>query len=504
MKKHSALLLTFAHAMLFVFLFYKQQIGLNLFIFEVFAISTLLFIQKKKPVNSVSKIVLIGTLLSGAFVVIIYSAFAIFINICSFLLFTGVMVYPEAKSVATSAALTVTNFFQAHGSFFHNISLLKGETKSLRWTFKFFKIAIIPLIVVWIFILIYKNANPIFAIALTKLNDFFSPIFKVFFINLDISLLLVFLLGIVISTITFFQVKNNYVIEIEKQANDNKPRKRQNIYSTFYKTLSLKNELKSAVLLLTLLNTLILFVNIIDIYWVWINFEWEGEYLKQFVHEGTYLLILSILLSMAIVLYYFRGNLNFYKKNKGLKLLSTVWLAQNAILVISVAIRNFWYIKYFALAYKRIGVLFFLIATLYGIYTIYMKISKKKSIFYLIRKNIIAIYCILIFMTFFNWDVIIARYNFKHYDTAFVHLSFLSNLSNKALPYIDKSYKELIEIQKAQKILFPFEQEFMSIEAYHKKIQEKKEKFMTQWDKKNIKSWNIAENKTYIILKDLK
>jgi hypothetical protein len=63
------------------------------------------------------------------------------------------------------------------------------------------------------------------------------------------------------------------------------------------------NEYKAGIVLLIALNALLLFVNIIDIKWVWIGFEFEGQYLKEFVHKGTYLLILSIIISIGIVLY---------------------------------------------------------------------------------------------------------------------------------------------------------------------------------------------------------
>ena len=65
-----------------------------------------------------------------------------------------------------------------------------------------------------------------------------------------------------------------------------------------------------------MVNVLLLVVNIIDINWLWIDFNPKSiDNLSQLVHEGTYVLIFSILLSMAIIEYFFRGNINFYKKN---------------------------------------------------------------------------------------------------------------------------------------------------------------------------------------------
>jgi hypothetical protein len=72
------------------------------------------------------------------------------------------------------------------------------------------------------------------------------------------------------------------------------------------------------------------------------------------------MLILSILLSLGILIYYFRSNQNFYPKNGFLKAAAYLWLVQNAVLSVSVLIRCGYYISEYGLAYKRIGVVIFL------------------------------------------------------------------------------------------------------------------------------------------------
>jgi hypothetical protein len=56
------------------------------------------------------------------------------------------------------------------------------------------------------------------------------------------------------------------------------------------------------------------------------------------VHEGTYLLILCILMAMGVLLWFFRGNLNFLPDNERLRWLAHLWLAQNAMLALSVGV----------------------------------------------------------------------------------------------------------------------------------------------------------------------
>lgn len=499
MKKHIALLVSLIHAIIFVWLFYKQQIGLNLIVYEVLAIASLLFIFKIQPASWATKIVVIGTFLSGIAVVINFSVYAIFINICSFYLMLGTMVYPEARALLTSALLTVSNSFQSVRLFFEDLAQLKTSNKGLRYLLQFFKIGGIPILIILIFISIYNASNPLFSEGLSKITSFLDEHLADFFSHIDVGIIIMFFVGLGLSIITFYHVKNKIIINWELSQSDKLIRKKNK--QELSKPLGLKNEFKSALFLLGTLNLLILIVNIIDIYWVWFNFEWEGEYLKQFVHEGTYLLIFSILISISIVVFYFRANLNFYSKNKIIKIFSYTWLAQNGLLAISVAIRNLWYIKYFALAYKRIGVLFFLILVLYGLYTVFIKVRDKKSLFYLFRMNKLAAYIILIIISFFNWDAIIARYNFNHYQTSFVHFNFLADLSYKALPYLDKNMETLEKIKNTQEKLFPFEEQFMNIDTYHKKIQQKKASFMTRYSEKNLRSWNLAEAIAYKKLK---
>jgi hypothetical protein len=496
MKKNVALLLILIHSVVFVWLFHKQEPGLNLFIFELLSLASLWFILKERPQSTASKIVLAGTLISGLAMVIYFSDIALFINICAFYLYSGTLVYPQSRSLLSSTLFAVSNTFLAPGRFFALLFSFKGSNQSVTKTFRGLKIALLPLVVIAIFIALYKASNPLFDEGVTQLTAFIDRYWDALLHDIDLAWLFTFLLGLFFSLLLFIHVQHKRVLAYESGQDDVLKRiRKKHLFG--YKLTALNDELKSALFLLISLNLLLLTINSIDIYWVWFNFEWEGEYLKQFVHEGTYLLIISILISMALVLFFFRRNLNFYARNKTLKLLSYAWLAQNAVLALSVAMRNFWYIKYFALAYKRIGVLVFLVLTLYGIYTVYQKVRHQKSAYYLWRTNSLATFVMLVLLTMVNWDAVIARYNFSHYRTAFVHLNFLSNLSDKTLPLLDKSLEELKAMEAVQKELFPFEEQYMDAEAYHKKIQLRKEYFMSHWNEKNLRSWNFAEARAY-------
>jgi hypothetical protein len=261
-------------------------------------------------------------------------------------------------------------------------------------------------------------------------------------------------------------------------------------------SLKLKNEFISAFVLLVFVNILSLIVNVIDFKWVWFGFKYSEAFnLKQFVHEGTYLLIISILLSIAIMLYFFRRNLNFYPKSKWIKNLAYIWLIQNLVLTISVAIRNFHYITYWGLAYKRIGVILFLIAVFIGLISVFIKIKYTKTSFFLIKWNSLSVYCILIIAGLVNWDGIIAKNNLNHPWQNHMETSYLLSLSDKILPLIDQKQKVLEQDLKYNTYasFYPY-----SYKDYYKK---RRNLFVDDYNKKTWLSWNYMDWKAYLYYK---
>ncbi|NJO88136.1 MAG: DUF4173 domain-containing protein [Chloroflexia bacterium] len=251
--------------------------------------------------------------------------------------------------------------------------------------------------------------------------------------------------------------------------------------------------------LLLLVNALLLIVNVIDIKWVWLGFEYSPDFdLKQFVHEGTYLLIISILLSMGIMLYFFRDNLNFYQKSGIIKKLTYIWIAQNTILAVSVAIRNFHYITYWGLAYKRIGVILFLIAAGYGLYSLYIKIRHTKTAYFLIKKNTMAVFVILLIASLINWDSIITTHNLNHPIKENMETSYLLTMSDKVLPLIDQN-QEILNQEQSLNTYAHFGS--YSYKEYYKL---RVALFLSRYKKESWTSWNSQEWKAYSYYKNLK
>ena len=105
-------------------------------------------------------------------------------------------------------------------------------------------------------------------------------------------------------------------------------------------------------------------------------------------------------------------------------------------MVISVAIRNFRYIDESGLTYKRIGVLVFLVMTLVGLITLYIKVRNKKSTFFVLKINSWAMYLLFFAMSAFNWDIIVVRFNLAMPETKTIDKGYLLTFSDKTLPYL--------------------------------------------------------------------
>ncbi|MDH3244937.1 MAG: DUF4173 domain-containing protein [Saprospiraceae bacterium] len=495
MKRKSQLVLIAIGATLFTLVFYKQGLGLNLLIFE--AVALVYLISKRQLLShTMLGLSLIGVLATLLNTILTHSVFSYVVHLLAFLLFIGSLNYPQAKSLITSGVQAIISLFDAQWRSLKGVSdLVFKEENPIRiiWRLRMF---FVPVIILILFVAIYRASNPVFDGMVNDILIFLETRFAMIFNRLDLPLLFTFLLGVIVCNFIIIRSGSEKINKKDFMATDDLKRRRKK-HRIRFGTLALKREYQAGLFLLIALNILILVLNAIDVYWVWFNFEWEGQYLKQFVHEGTYLLILSILISIALVLYFFRGNINFLNNNSALRNLSYLWLAQNAVLTLSVAIRNFWYIHHFSLAYKRIGVIIFLLLTLYGLYTVMIKVRDVKTSYYLFRSNAFAIYMVLILSSLLNWDNVIARYNFSHADRSFLHLDYLSTLSDKTLPYLDHSLQELMALDEIQKEKFPFEDKFMTVQEYHDIINKRKEHFLTTWEKESVLSWNIPEYLAY-------
>ncbi|MCH8902620.1 MAG: DUF4173 domain-containing protein [Bacteroidetes bacterium] len=485
------------------YLFWKENFGINVLIFSSLLMATMVALYPQSFRNRNVLLVAIGTMLSAVFEVIHNSGSSKLIHLASFFMLIGFIHQGQLRSMIAAGLTALTNYFFIPGRIMKEIGKVKSRFRNVNKFLKLLKLTIIPLLVVIVFYIIYKNANPVFEkYALLFLDDFFQFLTDIFR-DVSLSHFLFAVFGMVLIGGAIFSNNIHHFLDADLRKTDKLIRKRRSRKIPGFAAheprkwvpfaiLGLKNEYLMGLILIFSVNALILVVNIIDINWIWINFEVkEGFNLSQFVHEGTYLLILSIIISMGILLYFFRGNLNFFKQNKWLKYGAYTWIVQNGFMVLSVALRNYHYINHYGLAYKRIGVIVFLILVLVGLLTLYLKIQRSRSTYYLVNMNSWATYIAMIMLCFFNWDALIARHNLNHKYQSNMDVRFLMNLSSKALPLL----LENRDILKKEIELYYNSPDHW--ENYENRLNGKVQRFLNRYDELSWQSWNYADYKTY-------
>lgn len=472
-----------AFGFLNVLLFYRQSWGINLAIFEVPLLLLLIIFNKKALNTQVAKLAIIGCFCSMAAVVVAHTPFAIALHCCFFILMGGLALQPiknpaylffgAIEKIGTLFTLPFKNYVP--------------EKKAFKPTYVL-RLSVVPLLVILLFVSLYALAVPRFGKWVTN--------FIAFFPNINFAQFWLIAAGTFLAAFVLYVSQQSYFANKDGLATDTLTRKRKKTLLPRW-GMGLKKEHLSAIIMLVGLNALIATINILDISTYWFSYSPQSyEDMKFLVHEGTYLLIVCILLSVTIALYFFRGNMNFYSKNRLLRQLVMVWLAQNALMVFSVAWRNYWYIADYNLAYKRIGVLVFLAATLFGIVSTIIKINRKKSMYYLLRVNSTFILLLLLPLAFIRWDAFIARYNLKH-QNAYVHKNFLANMNDAALPellahkdFFDKPMRD--EFESEYSYLHSFYADTDTV-TFTQAIEIKADDFVEEFEKQHWLSFNLAD-----------
>jgi hypothetical protein len=491
------------------FFFWGEKLGLNLLIFFFLSAIAVMFLNEENVKSRNVILSLLAFMYACAMVVVINSGFSKFAAITVFAMFVGFVHQRELKSVFNAFMTTVSSVIIFPYNIYAELKQSSGKYKPVRVVLRVIKLAFIPVIFITIFYSIYAYSNPVFnSYSVTFWDTIGKYIYEVF---KDYPLLRFFyiFLGLILIMGMLFNRNIRAFSDIDKNfldsLNRNKlfktfgvanPSKKQSIMYTLFsyrfKMNTLRFEYKMGLTFIIMINLLLLILNIIDIQFTWIGFNTANiDNLAYYVHNGTYLLIFSIVLSMMILLYFFRGNQNFYENNKLLKYGAYLWIIQNAVMAVSVGLRNLYYIDYYyALSYKRIGVMVYLLLTFIGLVTMLIKIYKKKTGYYLLKVNAAAAVVVLLLISSFSWDKVIAEFNLSNPNKDAVDIEYLLRLSDDALPVLDKHQETLNKEYYKSRWFFG--------EPYNGLVEYKERVISFTEEQKNYSwfSWNLADYNT--------
>ena len=435
---------------LFDWLFWRERGGLNMLVFTVFIVVAQLVQLPKHAAARRSGyfwLAVFGCLLGGAMMAVYGSAVAALACAVSVLLLLGFVNQPPLRLLLFAGLTGLRSGAEAWLRVLRGVQPPLRAGARVRRSWFYGRLLLVPLVVLGAFHLLFAIANPEYdrlsGRALAALSDWLLHLLP------DISLdhLLFLALGFGTTAAGVVAVPVFYFADQESQFGEFIRRQRDRVASLGVRrpdfrlkttrALDLRKEYLAALAVFGLVNGLLLVVNAIDVRWLWFGFRpAPGFNLTQFVHEGTWVLIFSILLAMGIVLWFFRRNLNFYQPGLAwLRRGATAWVLQNAVLAVSVGLRNYYYIQQCGVAYKRIGVCFFLLLVFFGLGTVLLKVWQRRSAFSLVRLNALAVYAVLLLLAAGNWEVWIARYNLQPRFRS-IDVGFLLDMPARVLPTV--------------------------------------------------------------------
>ena len=433
---------------LFDWLFWRERGGVNILVFNAFVVVAQLV---QLPRHAAARrsgyfwLMVCGSLLSGVLMAIYGSAVAALASAVSVVLLLGYANQPTLKLLLYAGLTGLGSAAEAWLRVLRGVRPPSNAGVGVQRGWFYGRLLLVPLGILAAFHLLFVVANPVYARLSSRVLDVLGEWLLRLLPDISLGHLLFLVLGFAVTAAVVVAVPVYFFADQESRFGEFVRRQRDRVASLAVrrpdfrlkttKALDLRKEYLVAVAVFGLVNALLLVVNAIDVRWLWFGFRpAPGFDLAQFVHEGTYVLIFSILLAMGIVLWYFRRNLNFYAPGlRALRWGATVWVLQNAVLAVSVGLRNYYYILNSGVAYKRIGVCFFLLLVFFGLATVLLKIWQQRSAYSLVRLNSLAVYAVLLLLAAGNWEVWMAEYNLQSRFRS-VDVGFLLDMPNRMLP----------------------------------------------------------------------
>lgn len=455
MKTHHYIFLTTA---LFVILFYNQDMGLN---FGVLAILYAVLNFFKTPGKNKTRtfyILTVTSILSGI-------AFAWYGDLPSFLAIASSLLLLAYKSrnrkmkILFLIPVFITNGLTSVCRIFMLDKWLPQRNVPGMWQ-KIMAFVVIPFILISVFFGIYAAGS-----------DHFAALFTDY--ELDINLWQVFCL----SVLGFFIAFNFWNFAVEKLIYknhhylDNDFKKSAQEAKATYSFLDLDAERTSGVVSFFCLNILLIFFIITYNYEQFYEASKTPVQLSEETHERVNAVIMSIVMAILVIMFYFKSGFNFDPKAKLLKILAKIWIVLNAILILSAAAKNYEYIVNYAFTYKRLGVFAFLLLSLVGLGLTFIKIQRQKRNAFLFNTMAWYLYVTVLVCSYINWGGFITSQNIsrKSFDLNY-HATSVNFNEDSLMKYADEKHNLKLKKSLQDKIRTEKSKTFLSQILYYQTL----------------------------------
>jgi len=455
MKTHHYIFLTTA---LFIILFYNENLGLNLGILGIaYALLTLCKTPEKNRTKTFKILLATSVLSSLAFAW--YGDFPSLLAVVISLLLLSYRSKNKRMKILLLIPVFTVNCFTFICRFFNFGSWLPKTNTSGLWQ-KTLAFVLIPLILISIFFGIYSAGS-----------DHFASVFSDYELDLNFwQLLTVTILGFFIAfnfwnySVEKLIYKQNHILENEFTDQDK-------IQKPTYFFLDLNSERLSGVISLFCLNILLVVFIVTFNYEQFVEIPKTTIQLGEETHERVNAVILSIIMAILVIMFYFKGGFNFDIKAKSLKVLAKIWIFLNVILIISASVKNTEYIMDMGFTYKKIGVYAFLAMSLIGLILTFIKIHSKKTNAYLVNSMSWYFYGIILACSYINWGGIITSQNMKRKDFAInYHLTSINFSQKYLLKYADEKHNTQLKKDVLERVEKERSETFLSKILYYETI----------------------------------
>lgn len=458
MKTHHYIFLTTA---LFVIVFYDQNVGLNLGIIGIIY-SLLTFFRTPEKNRTKTFLFLFITSLLSSIAFAWFGDFASFLAVVSSLLLLGYRSKNRRMKILLLIPVIIVNAFTSFCRFFSFDEWLPKTNVPGLWQ-KIMAFFLIPLILVSVFFGIYSLGS-----------DHFAGLFAN--VEFDINfwqLLAMIVLGFFIAfnywnyTVEKLIYKNNAVL-------DNDFNRKNTIQKPTYSFLDLGAERTSGVISFITLNILLIFFIITYNYEQFYEAVKTPAQLSEETHERVNAVIMSIIMAILVIMFYFKSGFNFDPKAGLMRVLAKIWILLNAVLVISAMVKNSEYIINYGFTYKRLGVYVFLLLSFVGLVTAFIKIQRRKRNAFLFNTMTWYVYGAILICSYINWGGIITSENMKRKDFVFsYHQREISFNEKQLLQYAEERNNPKLKVEILDKVKQQQNEKFFSRLVYYQTIQSK-------------------------------
>jgi hypothetical protein len=170
----------------------------------------------------------------------------------------------------------------------------------------------------------------------------------------------------------------------------------------------------SVILSLVAFNAIFLVQNALDLHFLWSGAALpDGMSYAEYAHRGAYPLIVTALLAGLFVLLTTRSG-SAMAGDERIRLLVSLWIAQNVFLVASTMLRTLAYIDAYSLTELRIQALVWMGLVATGLALICARLWLRRSAAWLVNANLLAVLLVLGASAWIDYDRMAAGWNVRH------------------------------------------------------------------------------------------